>query len=102
MQDGCRKCISFIPGFNTLNNRFDSKFSYSSQLYYLSLFLVTVEDSLLDQCIYLILHNLKLHILHRFLVDLVGFDPIRVSHVEKPELDQICRSTLRFPTKLVQ
>ena len=26
----------------------------------------------------------------RFSVDLVGFGPVRVSHVEKPELDQIC------------
>ena len=30
--------------------------------------------------------------LRRFSVDLVGFGPVRVSHVEKPELDQICRT----------
>ena len=28
----------------------------------------------------------------RFSVDLVGFGPVRVSHVEKPELDQISRT----------
>ena len=28
----------------------------------------------------------------RFSADLVGFCPVRVSHVEKPELDQICRT----------
>ena len=28
----------------------------------------------------------------RFLADLVGFGPVKVSHVGKPELDQICRT----------
>ena len=28
----------------------------------------------------------------RFSTNLVGFGPVRVSHVEEPELDQICRT----------
>ena len=30
--------------------------------------------------------------LRRFSADLVGFGPVKVSHVGKPELDQICRT----------
>ena len=30
--------------------------------------------------------------LRRFSADLVGFGPLKVSHVGKPELDQICRT----------